>query len=124
MTTETPSVMLVDDDIHSRDIFRMLMEHCHVAHAVTETATEGIDYLKDHSPTVVIIDLVLPDISGFDALTIAREMMDPTQCLFLATTAFYSMETSREVAEHGFDGYVPKPFIKENFLPYIKCTGQ
>ncbi|MFN8379848.1 MAG: response regulator [Anaerolineae bacterium] len=123
MTTETPSVMLVDDDIHSREIFRMLMEHCHVSHAITETATEGIEYLKDHSPDIVIIDLVLPDISGFDALDIARRITDPGRCLILATTAFYTMETGHAVLAHGFDGYVPKPFVRESFLPYVECMG-
>ena len=122
MTVDAPTVMLVDDDIHSREIFQMLMEHCHVSHAVTETATEGIDFLKDHSPSVVILDLVLPDISGYEALTLARQMTDPSKCRILATTAFYTVDTGHQVIEHGFDGYVPKPFVRESFLPFVRCS--
>jgi CheY-like chemotaxis protein len=109
-------VMLVDDDPHSAAIFKLLMEHHHYPHLVAETPAIALDYLNTHRPDVVVIDLFLPEMDGFQTFSRIRELLRDTVCRFVATTAYYTNDTQQKVLAYGFDGYVAKPFIENSFF--------
>ncbi len=116
MTRQPLNVLLVDDDPHSAAIFKLLMEHYGFPHAVAETPLIALDYLNDHKPDVVVIDLFLPGMDGFQAFVRIREMMRGANCRLIATTAYYTNDTYHKVIDFGFDGYIPKPFIEDTFF--------
>lgn len=116
MTRQPLKVVLVDDDPHSAAIFKLLMEHYGFPHFVAETPATALQHLTTNVPDVVIIDLFLPEMDGFQAFTRVREMLRGTPCRIIATTAYYTNETQHQVLEYGFDGYVSKPFVENTFF--------
>jgi CheY-like chemotaxis protein len=116
MSRQPLNVLLVDDDPHSAAIFELLMNHHGFPYHVAETPAIALDYLANHRPDVVLIDLFLPGMDGFQTLTRVREIIGSDTCRLIATTAYYTSETQHKVLEYGFDGYLPKPFIEDAFF--------
>ena len=113
------SVLLVDDDPHTGAIFEMLMEHHRIPFSIVHDSVEALDYLRGHSPNIIVVDLFLPDLDGFQTLDRICAIVDRSSCRILATTAYYTKDTENQVLGRGFDGYVPKPFVPESFLAYL-----
>ena len=122
MFDDKPTVLLIDDDENTASIFEMLMEHFHLSYDVIKEPIQVIDYLHDNSPSIILIDLFLPGIDGFQMLEQVRKASRRADCRILATTAYYSRDTAHTVLERGFDGYIPKPFVPTTFLGYLTGT--
>lgn len=118
MTSESLNVLLVDDDPHSQAVFELVMKHYDLAFTIVDDAETALDYLKSHRPDVVVMDIFLPGLDGYQALDRIRRMADISNCRVIATTAYYTHDTEQEVIRRGFDGYVAKPFDK-NLIGYL-----
>tara|TARA_B100000749_G_scaffold280887_2_gene280037 strand:+ start:100753 stop:101418 length:666 start_codon:yes stop_codon:yes gene_type:complete len=82
-----------------------------------EKAQEGIQLIERFSFDLVILDLGLPDGSGFE---VAREVKAKTACPFLFVTAQSDAETRLQAYELGAEEYIPKPFHLKEFLIRVK----
>jgi two-component system phosphate regulon response regulator PhoB len=75
MTSQTKKILIVDDDAGIRDAVRLALEEQDYLNVeVTESAdvASGIQHLKDLRPDVVILDLHMPEKSGFDFMDIVQ----------------------------------------------------
>ena len=120
MEKQPASVLLVDDDPHTCAIFELLMQHYQRPFFVVDNAQAAVEYLWHHSPDVIVVDLFLPGADGYQTLDQIRAIIDSGRCRILATTAYYTKDTRRQVLERGFDGYIPKPFVPDSFLDYLE----
>ena len=119
MAEPSHPVLLIDDDPHTIAIFELLMENFQIPFFTLQDPGSALDYLRQHEPSVIVIDLFLPTFDGFQTLGKISEVVDRSACRILATTAYYTKDTRREVMERGFDGYIPKPFVPDSFLDYL-----
>ena len=110
MNQNPMSVLLVDDDPDVQNLFELVMNHYRYPYAVVGDAESAIDYLRSYTPDIVLMDIFLPGLDGFQALSRIRQASLAQGSRFFATTAYYTYETEQEVLKRGFDGYLPKPF--------------
>lgn len=91
-------------------------EGYHVIHV--STAEDGIAYLDEKSADLVILDVMLPGMNGFNALDCIRK--DDPKIPILILTA--KSDTSDKIfgLKHGADDYLTKPFHLEEFLLRVK----
>jgi CheY-like chemotaxis protein len=78
-----------------------------------------LDYLKRNTPDVVLMDIFLPGLDGFQALSRIRQASLARGSRIIATTAYYTYDTRQEILERGFDGYISKPF-DEGLISYLQ----
>jgi DNA-binding response OmpR family regulator len=100
------TVLVVEDERDIRDLLRRYLER--EGHSVLTAAT-GVDALRlldDGAPDLVLLDLGLPDIDGFDVLRAATDATVPV----IALTARSTVEDRIRGLERGADDYVTKPF--------------
>jgi CheY-like chemotaxis protein len=107
------SVLLVDDDPHSQAVFELVMQHFELPFSVVENAEKALRFLETNAPDVVLMDIFLPDLDGYQVLDRIRRADLAPASRIIATTAYYTHDTEQEVMQRGFDGYVPKPFDKD-----------
>jgi CheY-like chemotaxis protein len=119
MSEKPFTVLLVDDDPDTHNMFEMIMDYHHLQFAVVNNAEAAYAYLRTRTPDVVILDIKLPSIDGYQALRSIKQYISP-QVKFIATTSYYNMDTQQEVLAHGFDGYLPKPFNPNTLIDYLK----
>lgn len=125
MTDKTPSVLLVDDDPYTRQIFQLIMDHLKYSNYSTiDNATLAIDYLQVHDTQFVIVDLFMPTIDGFKLLDMIREIDSNQNCRVVATTSYYNNSTEEKVKRRGFDAYLPKPLKLENIVSLMESLSE
>jgi CheY-like chemotaxis protein len=123
MNGQPLSVLLVDDDFDAQSVFELVMQHHKVPFNIVGDAESALDFLKTHTPDIVVMDIFLPGMDGYQALDRIRRSALASRSRIIATTAYYTNDTQQEVIRRGFDGYVPKPF-DEGLVSYLqRITG-
>jgi len=113
------TVLLVDDDPDAQQVFEIVMNHHNVPYTIVGDAESALDYLRSHSPDVVLMDIFLPGLDGYQALDRIRQASLAPTSRIIATTAYYTRDTQDEVLQRGFDGYLAKPF-DEGLISYLQ----
>jgi len=104
-------IVVVEDDGDSREV---VTEALHLFHSDAHiTAFEdGGDYLieiRNLSPTLVILDLALPEVDGWTTLEAIRENPATANVPVVAVTGYHSANVEVAALEAGFDGFFAKP---------------
>lgn len=118
------SVLLLDDDYHTRELFKLVFAHHDLELNTMTTTDAALEYLQTKTPNVVVIDLVMPDMDGYAALEQMRSLPRGSQMRFVATTAYHTSDTAQQVYERGFHGYLPKPFSVEELISKLRSVAQ
>lgn len=120
MENKAFSVLLVDDDPYACGIFQLVMDHHNLPLTIIHNAEDALNYLEANKPDVVVMDLFLPGLDGYRALERIRKAELAQAAKIVATTAYYTHDTPQEIYQRGFDGYIPKPFVATELVPYLK----
>jgi two-component system CheB/CheR fusion protein len=102
-------VLIVDDSADIRESTSALLSM--VGHKVTTAATgrEALDAALAFDPTAVLLDIGLPDVSGYDVARQLRKMPRFVSSLLIAVSGYDTPEARRQSLEAGFDHHLPKP---------------
>jgi CheY-like chemotaxis protein len=117
-----PLILVVDDMTETRRLMRRVLERSGLR--VTEAATgeAGLRAAARDRPSLIVLDLRLPGISGFD---VARRLRahpdrDLASTPILACSASVQPEVIREALEAGCDAFEGKPFEIATFADLIQ----
>ncbi len=119
MTTPL-SVLLVDDDPAMRDMFQMVMKHHQIELTAVQDAETALQYLAGNQPNIIVLDLFLPGLDGYQMLKQMRKKSLAPNARVVAITAYYTTDTEQETLNGGFDGYLPKPINTAQIVPYLE----
>jgi CheY-like chemotaxis protein len=122
--SELMNVVLVDDDPHTRNLFEMVMEHHDISITVFQDAETALKALPDMAPDVIVIDLFLPGLDGYQMFDRIRSKSLSPRSRFVAITAYYTNDTAQEITSRGFDGFLSKPVSAENLVKYLNSLMQ
>lgn len=107
MSQAPPRLLLIDDDIGLAKMLHELLEIHGFRVEVAHAGEEGLQRIADNPPDLVILDVMLPDISGFDVLRRLRAERDIPVVMLTAR----GEESDRIYGlMGGADDYLPKPF--------------
>ncbi len=120
MTEKPLSVLLVDDDPDTQNLYQLVMENNNVELTVMKDAESALDYLSTNSPDVIVMDIVLPGIDGYQAIHQIRKRTLAPNARVIATTAYYTDDTTDKVEAEGFSGYLQKPVNPTTLLAYLR----
>lgn len=102
-------VLIVDDDPQVQKVLSGLL----AAHGYeTETASQGFEAgvkIMSFRPEVVVLDLVMPGMDGFEVCRRIKENPETSHIKVLALTGYHTEENRKRILEAGADGYMVKP---------------
>ena len=114
------TILIVDDHQEFRRIIRQILQ-AESDLAVSGEAADGeaaIEYVRRHQPAVVLMDVAMPRLDGFEA-TRRIKTMQPDAKVFILTV--HTEEGYPERArESGADGYLPKQDVITRLIPTIR----
>ena len=110
------ALLIEDDENVARSIELMLKTESMVSYT-TDTGEEGIDLAKLYEYDVILLDLNLPDMSGYEVLRAIRVAKITTPILILSGLAGIDDKVKGLVS--GADDYVTKPFHKDELIARI-----
>lgn len=113
-----PSILVVDDEEIMREVITTLLEE--EGYRVTSSATgeEGIERVKEEASDLVLLDLMLPSMSGLETL---EELIriDP-DIVVVMISAYASIENAVDATKSGAFDFITKPFKNEELLLVVK----
>ena len=114
-----PLALVIEDNPANRDLARYLLE----SHGFEcELAADGAAALKaaqTRRPDIVLCDLQLPDLDGFEILRALRAMLTMKGVPVVAVTAYAMVGDRERVLGAGFDGYIAKPLDPAKFVAQV-----
>jgi len=106
---ETP-ILVVDDDAISRHVLGQALRKADLPHEVVASGEEAIAWLKAHTPSLVLLDLVMPAPDGYAVLRATRADPRLAEVPVVVLTALDADEEVSRAFEEGADDFVRKPF--------------
>ena len=111
-----PRILVVEDEAPSRLALRdILVEEGFQVDTAADGA-EGIALARDLHPDLVFLDLVLPNINGFDTASILKADRSTADIPIVAVTASWLGEDGTRLLGAGFDAAIRKPFAPSDLL--------
>jgi two-component system OmpR family response regulator len=119
--TRPQRVLIIDDDKPTRMLVETLLEDEGFVVDCVAVATEAIAALDAHPPDVVLLDIMMPEISGFDLMAEIRSRVD-VPIIFLSAKGG---EADRvRGLRLGADDYVVKPFSNDDLVRRVRALAR
>lgn len=112
-------VLVVEDEAGSRELIKTVLEICKAEVLVAESAQEALDILKDNVPNVIVSDVGMPDMDGYDFIKKVRELSICTSVPAIALTAFVRDVDRDRAIRSGFNAHIAKPAEPESLVKAI-----
>jgi two-component system, chemotaxis family, CheB/CheR fusion protein len=102
-------ILIVDDNLDAAGMLAMLLQfsghETHLAH----DGVEAVEATTNLQPDVILLDIGLPRLNGYEAARKIRELEQPGRPLLVALTGWGQDEDRRRTEEAGFDAHLVKP---------------
>ena len=116
------TVVIVEDDPDNLAVpLKILTHHGATVHTATD-GLEGLRLLDEVTPTLILMDLSMPNMDGWDMLKKVRDNPAIAHIPVIAVTAHAMQGDEERALAAGFDGYISKPYRLATFLYEVqKC---
>lgn len=114
-------ILVVDDNQDSAMSLAMLLEIGGHEVRTAHDGLEALDVAETFLPDLVLMDLGMPKLNGYDAASRIREQGWGRSMILVAVTGWGQDEDRRRTTEAGFDGHLVKPVDHE--LPFGNCVS-
>ncbi len=113
-------VLIVDDEANIVISLEFLMEQAGYEVAVARTGEEALEQVESFNPDVVLLDVMLPGINGFDILQHIRQRPQSQKTAVIMLTAKgREVEVTKGLAL-GANAYITKPFSTRELLAEVR----
>jgi CheY-like chemotaxis protein len=104
-------VLVVDDDRDARELIKRILGDCNARVRIAGSAREAIEMIQAAPPQLLISDLGMPDVDGFELLDRVRQLPRDAggHVPAIALTAFARSEDRLRALEAGFSAHISKP---------------
>jgi CheY-like chemotaxis protein len=108
-------VLLIEDDLPTIRLIKSFFESRGVVCKGAISGTKGYEELKNSHPRLILLDIILPDVSGYDLCKRIKEEEENKDIPLYFLTAIPESEVEKKLEETGADGYILKPFDFSDF---------
>jgi CheY-like chemotaxis protein len=111
-------ILIVEDDEEVGSVFQMALQHCGYDVSVVGTATDAVNVITYNRPDAIVLDLMLPDMSGLDVLYyMSKNQLEPVPTVVVSgATGGYKMNQALQAGAQRFLG---KPVTIEDLMKAV-----
>ena len=117
--TQNPKILVVDDEERMARFIRLNLEHDGFQVIEAFRGQEAMDKIRTTMPDLVLLDIMLPDLDGFEVLKMIREI---SNIPVIMLTAKGEEDDRVKGLELGADDYVTKPFSPRELVSRVKAV--
>ena len=111
-------ILIVDDNQELRTMLSEILERSGYGVQSTDKAKDALSIIERGQADLVLLDLKMPAIGGFDLLKLIRRRHLPIPVIVVS--AHISQEVAKELAVVGIQGMIAKPFKKDRMTEEIE----
>jgi two-component system, OmpR family, KDP operon response regulator KdpE len=109
-------ILVIDDDSGMTDLLTILLTPASSEVLTANTSREGIQMVRDQHPDVVIVDLVLPEMEGWD---VCRSIREFSNVPILILSALGTPGMVAQALDNGADDYLTKPISSGTLIAHL-----
>ena len=106
----TKSILVIDDNPDIRDNTAEILELAGYKTMTAENGKQGVDLAMKEKPSVIVCDIMMPELDGYGVLHMLRKNQETQNIPFIFLTAKTERSDFRRGMEMGADDYITKPF--------------
>ena len=115
-------ILIAEDEVATAKALKLLLEKAKYSVDTVHNGTDAWDYILSGAYEVIVLDIMMPGMSGLEVLSLVRKNHIKTPVLML--TAKSEIEDRVAGLEAGADDYLPKPFATSELIARIKALGR
>lgn len=115
-----PRVLIVDDEVTERILIKEYLKNLGVEIIESENGEEALQSIKKRQPHLIIADIIMPVMDGFDLLERVKKDPETANIPVIVLTNDSLMETRNRAFQLGADDFVHKFIVAEDFIPRVK----
>ncbi len=120
MTQAEKRILIVDDDHELLKLMRVLLSRLDVEIIEATNAADAAQILRTQpTPDLLLLDLILPDVSGVELLKQIRAKPQFDRMLVIVLSAMIDPDEIRAALDAGADRYLTKPYISNNLVSVV-----
>ena len=117
-------ILVVDDSSTGVHLFKRILENNNHTVLIAQNGAEGLEKAREHLPDLILMDIVMPEMDGFQATRLIRKTPE-TAHIPIVMVSTKSQETDQIWAKRqGALEYIIKPFEEEELInvitPYLQ----
>jgi DNA-binding response OmpR family regulator len=112
----TVKLLVIDDDSAVTDLLSLLLKSNGFEVAATNNSTDGLSMIRDISPDVIVLDLMMPEMDGWQICKAVREF---SQVPIIILSALNDPSMIASVLDAGADDYLTKPTPSRVLIAHI-----
>ena len=113
-------ILVVDDDQLTRAVLQHNVILAGYDVIVASNGREAMQKIQEVTPDLIVVDLVMPDMNGFEMLRRIRSNKETMQTPVIVVSALQSQTDIEEAKASGADIYLTKPIKPEEFIKHVK----
>jgi len=114
---EKPKILIVEDEESNYELLKAMLRKRDIEVFWAQTGKQAITLCEKHVFGLILMDIKMPEMNGYEAIEIIREM--GITCPIIAQTAYARLEDEERALNHGFNAYVSKPIDRTRLLGFI-----
>jgi DNA-binding response OmpR family regulator len=114
---DQPSVLVIDDEPDTVTLLKLVMRSGGFNVTGALSGEEALEKIKEHNPDAVLLDIMMPDMDGWQTYA---EMSELTNAPVLVISARSTKEDVVDGLRHGVDDYIVKPFYNAEVIERVR----
>ncbi len=115
----TSSILVVDDNEENLDLFGNLFQQSGYRVYRARSGPEGVEIAKNTIPDMILMDLAMPDMDGFEATQLLKQHQATSDIPVIACSALATQELKEKAFQVGCEGYITKPVEPERLVEQV-----
>ncbi len=115
-----PTILVVEDEENLRKIFKRYLSKIDVEFIEAGSGTEAVEILKENTPHLISLDIMMPEMDGFQLLEHIRMNPLTREIPIIVITSDSNIDTRDKVFKMGANDFVTKPFQTEELIPRVR----
>lgn len=112
-------VLIIEDEMEFRKSVSDMLRYENFKVLTAENGIKGLELAKKECPDVILCDIMMPELNGYEVLKNLNKKCAPLPVPFIFLTALNRRKNYRQGMELGADDYLTKPFTREELLEAI-----
>lgn len=108
-------ILIVDDDLNDLETMKMVLEKEKYDVKTADNGADALDLIRNDRPDLILIDIKMPTLSGYDLLRLLRERLNHH-----VKIAYVSIVLKSDVDLTDIEGFIQKPFMPAGLTKEVK----
>ncbi|MEL6139021.1 MAG: response regulator [Cyanobacteria bacterium J06628_6] len=113
-------ILVIEDEAQVRENIKEILELNGYTVFAADSGTKALPLAKEHFPDLILCDVMMPGLSGYEVLDLIRQNQDTAAIPFIFLTAKADQRDLRQGMNQGADDYLTKPFEAQTLLDAVQ----